>query len=172
MRVYAAPLLSQDAGINAIVYHARESFDCLYYYHSLYPDHCSTFDLLADLRQQAFNMYLRRVLVAEGGEAGDSPSSDELIESYQKNLESFPEGSFGEHVLVWPTFIAALECRTREQQSFFEQFLLRQYRRNKFMNILRALELLRKVWSEEAGREAENGINWPALIPGMRVFIM
>ncbi|KAL0934474.1 uncharacterized protein CTRU02_211273 [Colletotrichum truncatum] len=163
MRVYAAPLLSLDAGVNAIMYHAQESFDCLYYYHNLYPDYCSTFDLIADLRQQAFKIYLHRVL-ADG--SGDH-SSEELIQTYQKSLDSFTEGSFGEHVLVWPTFIVALECHNREQQSFFERFLLRNYHRNKFMNILRALDLLRKVWNMN-----ENEKNWPALIPGMRVFIM
>ncbi|EQB44184.1 hypothetical protein CGLO_17098 [Colletotrichum gloeosporioides Cg-14] len=165
MRVYAAPLLSQEAGVDAIMYHGKESFDCLYYYHSLYPDYCSTFDRLADLRQQAFNIYLSRVL----GESILKSSPAELINSYQKSLESLPEGSVGEHCLVWPTFIAALECRNREQQAFFEHFLLRQYHRNQFLNILKALELLRHIW-DQTGRGNET--NWPALIPSMRVFIM
>ncbi|KAK2758399.1 hypothetical protein CKAH01_16840 [Colletotrichum kahawae] len=165
MRVYAAPLLSQEAGVDAIIYHGKESFDCLYYYHSLYPDYCSAFDHLADLRQQAFNIYLNRVL----GLSTPGSSSSELINVYQKSLESLPEGSVGEHCLVWPTFIAALECRDREQQSFFERFLLRQYHRNQFLNILKALELLGTLWDQtESGSET----NWPALIPSMRVFIM
>ncbi|KAK1854853.1 hypothetical protein CCHR01_02533 [Colletotrichum chrysophilum] len=165
MRVYAAPLLSQEAGVDAIMYHGKESFDCLYYYHSLYPDYCSTFDHLADLRQQAFSIYLNRAL----GDSIMRESSAELINSYQKGLESLPDGSVGEHCLVWPTFIAALECRNHKQQSFFEQFLLRQYHRNQFSNILKALELLRSIW-DQTGRGSET--NWPALIPSMRVFIM
>lgn len=167
MRVYAAPLISQAAGINAILYHAEESFECLYYYYSLYPDQVSTFGLLVDLRQQAFKIYLHRVLAGKSNVS--SSDSDKLIEKYKGTLESFPKNSFGEHCLVWPTFIAALECRNSEQQLFFEQFLLRQYRRNRFLNLLKALELLKEIWSQDS---AENGVNWPALIPGLRVFIM
>ncbi|KAF6817667.1 hypothetical protein CPLU01_13535 [Colletotrichum plurivorum] len=167
MRVYAAPLISQAAGIHAILYHADESFDCLYYYYGLYPGRVSTFDLLVDLRQQAFKIYLHRVLAGKSNVS--SSDSERLIESYKETLESFPKESFGEHCLIWPTFIAALECRNPEQQSFFEQFLTRQYQRNRFVNLLRALELLRNVWSQDG---AENGVNWPALIPDLRVFIM
>ncbi|KAF6804899.1 hypothetical protein CSOJ01_09861 [Colletotrichum sojae] len=167
MRVYAAPLISQAAGIHAFLYHAEESFDCLYYYCGLYPDQVSTFDLLVDLRQQAFKIYLHRVLAGKSNVS--SADSERLIENYKETLESFPKESFGEHCLIWPTFIAALECRNPEQQSFFEQFLTRQYHRNRFVNLLRALELLRNVWSQDG---AENGVNWPALIPDLRVFIM
>ncbi|KZL72719.1 acriflavine sensitivity control protein Acr-2 [Colletotrichum tofieldiae] len=166
MRVYAAPLVSEDAGVDAIVYHAQESFDCLYYYHGLYPDHCLTFGLIADIRQHAFNMYLRRVL-PDDSELKPAASSDELIKSFRKSLESFPEGTLGEHILIWPTFIAALECRTQEQRLFFECFLLRQYHRNRFMNIPKALEFLRGVWLQDGVQ-----VNWPALIPELRVFIM
>ncbi|KAF4781101.1 hypothetical protein HER10_EVM0007265 [Colletotrichum scovillei] len=166
MRVYAAPLVSQDAGKNAILYHARESFDCLYYYYNLYPDHCPTFDLIADIRQQAFNMYLCRVSTNDN-ETPLLPSCIDAIETFQRSLEAFPEGALGEHILVWPTFIAALECHTSEQRLFFETFLLRQYHRNNFLNIPKALVFLRAIWSQESGQ-----LCWPALIPELRVFIM
>ncbi|KAK1470728.1 hypothetical protein CCUS01_00843 [Colletotrichum cuscutae] len=166
MRVYAAPLVSQDAGKNAILYHARESFDCLYYYYNLYPDHCPMFDLIADIRQQAFNMYLCRVLTNDN-EAPLLPSCIDAIETFQRSLQAFPEGALGEHILVWPTFIAALECHTLEQRLFFEQFLLRQYNRNNFLNIPKALEFLRGIRLQDTLQS-----DWPALIPRLRVFIM
>ncbi|KXH28480.1 hypothetical protein CSIM01_13834 [Colletotrichum simmondsii] len=159
-------ILNQDAGKNAILYHSRESFDCLYYYHSLYPDHCATFDLIADIRQQAFNMYLCRVLTNDN-ETPLLTSCVDAIETFQRSLEAFPEGALGEHILVWPTFIAALECHTSEQRLFFENFLLRQYHRNNFLNIPKALVFLRNIWSQDSGQSC-----WPALIPELRVFIM
>ncbi|KAK7438520.1 hypothetical protein Landi51_11604 [Colletotrichum acutatum] len=157
---------NQDAGKNAILYHSRESFDCLYYYHNLYPDHCPTFDLIADIRQQAFNIYLCRVLTNDN-ETPLLPSCVDAIETFQRSLEAFPEGALGEHILVWPTFIAALECHTSEQRLFFEEFLLRQYHRNNFLNIPKALVFLRNIWSQDEGQ-----LCWPALIPQLRVFIM
>ncbi|KZL81254.1 hypothetical protein CI238_11669 [Colletotrichum incanum] len=118
------------------------------------------------IRQHAFNMYLRRVL-PDDSEVKPTASSDELIKSFRKSLESFPEGTLGEHILIWPTFIAALECRNQEQRLFFERFLLRQYHRNRFMNIPKALEFLRGVWLQDRVQ-----VNWPVFIPELRVFIM
>lgn len=163
MRVYAAPLVSQDAGVHAIIHQGEESFDCLRYYRRLYPNHNHTFDLITNLRQQAFTMYLNRALP---GCLLPNVTLTELTESFKKALELFPEGSPGKHVLVWAAFIAALESRTPEHRLFFEEFLETQYYRNGFANISRALELLRKVW-------AEDGVNsWPSLLPDFQVFIM
>ncbi|KAK1623433.1 hypothetical protein BDP81DRAFT_503786 [Colletotrichum phormii] len=166
MRAYAAPLVSQDAGMKALSYHAQESFDCLYYYYSLHPDHCPTFDLITDIRQQAFNMYLRRALTNDNDNTL-SPSSVDAIKTFQRSLEAFPEGALGEHILIWPTFIAALECHTSEQRLFFEKFLLRQYHRNNFLNIPKALGFLRGIRSQDTHR-----LTWPALIPKLRGFVM
>lgn len=166
MKVYAAPLVSQEAGVYAMTHHAKESFDCLHYYHRLYPDHADTFDLIASLRRQAFSMYLNRVSEGESNKFQETPL-EATIDSFQSSLELFSEGSLGEHVLVWPAFIAALESRTREQQDFFSHFLRRQYLRNGFTNILRALELLERFWAEDKDRR-----NWPAMLPELRVFIM
>ncbi|GJD02278.1 hypothetical protein ColKHC_11103 [Colletotrichum higginsianum] len=95
MRVYAAPLVSEAAGVDAIVHHARGSFDCLYYYHSLYPNHRLTFDLIAGVRQQAFDMYLRRVLPDDSEARPAASPEDEPIQSFRRSLESFPEGALG-----------------------------------------------------------------------------
>ncbi|KAF7563311.1 hypothetical protein G7046_g812 [Stylonectria norvegica] len=161
MRVYAAPLLSQDQGVQAMMSQAQESFECLHYYSRLHPKHSSTFNLLGSLRQQAFNIYLDRVL---GG--GLSTESTGSIDLFMETVKSFPEGSPGEHVLVWPVFIAASESNSLEHHVFFEHFLERQYQRNGFANILRALELLKKIWSRSDSQD------WPALLPEPQVFIM
>ncbi|CAM1501465.1 Fc.00g034490.m01.CDS01 [Cosmosporella sp. VM-42] len=116
MRVYAAPLLSQGDGVYAIICQAQESFDCLHYYDRLYPKHSPTFSLIADLRQQAFNIYLDRVL-----DGCTSTPSTEVIHHFMATVKSFPEGSPGEHVLVWPVFIAASESSLPEHHIFFEK---------------------------------------------------
>jgi hypothetical protein len=161
MRVYAAPLLSQDAGLHAIIYHAQDSFDCLHYYDQLHPTQSPTFKVLADLRQQAFDIYLDRVLAGGSGTA-----SKRVLDRFIATVQSFTEGSLGENVLVWPVFIAALESCTSEHQKIFENFLRRQHQRNGFGNILRALELLKTIWSRKSNDD------WPALLPEPQVFVM
>lgn len=163
MRVYAAPLLSQDDGLHAITSQASESFDCLYYYRRLYPQYSLIFDTLADLRQQAFNIYLVRVLTPEGAQ---DESSSAGITNFISTLGYFPPGSLGEHALIWSCFIAASESREPEHKLFFQQFLSRQYIRNGFANILIALDLLQKIWARSSN------VDWPALLPEPRVFIM
>lgn len=66
-RVYAAPLLSEEAGVRSIVAHAQESFDCLHYNGNLHPDHALTFYLNAYLRQQAYDIYLERATMGPHG---------------------------------------------------------------------------------------------------------
>lgn len=171
MRVYAAPLLSQDDGLQALVsQQASQSFECLQYYRRLYPEHSSTFDILADLRQQAFNIYVDRVLNPDTSHDGDKvqpPSSNAHIEAFIRTLESFPPGSPGEHVLIWPCFIAASESKEPEDRLYFQNFLSKQYIRNGFSNILIALNFLHKIWAE-----GSSNVDWPALLPEPQVFIM
>lgn len=161
MRVYAAPLLSQAEGFQAITSKSQESFDCLNYYNDLYPKYSRVFEIFADLRQQAFVIYLERVL---GEKSGIESTSS--IEHFINTLKSLPEQSPGQHVLVWACFIAASESRTPEHRNFLEQFLERHYVRNGFGNLLKALELLKRIW---AGGLTDT---WPALLPEPRVFIM
>lgn len=168
MRVYAAPLLSLDDGLYAITSQASQSFDCLYYYRRLYPEYSSTFDMLANLRQQAFNIYLERVLnpADETQQQDSSSSSSTGIKTFIRTLESFPPGSLGEHALVWSCFIAASESREPEHKLVLHEFLSRQYVRNGFANILIALDLLQRIWARSSNAD------WPALLPGPQVFIM
>lgn len=170
MRAYAAPLLSQEAGVYTITHHAKQSSECLDYYRNLYPAYSGSLDLIASLRKLAFRIYLNRVKA----QATDNDvtletdnSTSELIEVFQSILLRFPTGSFGEHVLVWPAFIAAFGSCTDESRRIFKDFLRRQYERSGFNNVLRAIELLETIWSQD-----QAAIAWPALLPSLRVFVM
>ena len=160
MRVFAGPFISPDVGVHALLSQAPQSFDCLRYYSRRHPDHSRTLDLIASVRQQACNIYLHRVSAIGVGTA-----SEDLIETFKMTLESFPEGSPGEHVLVWASFIAASESCRPDHQRFFVQFLERHYRRNRFANILQALKLLQRIWARNIHE------SWPALLPEPGVFI-
>lgn len=140
---------------------AQKSFDCLNYYHELHPEHTEALTLIANLKQQAYDIYLYRAFAI-----GTAPSFTDVIDEFKTSIEAFPEGSPGEHVLIWPSFIAASESISPEHREFFKGFLLRQYRRNGFLNILRALELLERIWARDKDDE------WPALLPEPGVLIM
>ncbi|KAF9893551.1 hypothetical protein FE257_010863 [Aspergillus nanangensis] len=161
LRVYAAPLLSPETGVYTILTHSQQSFDCLHHNSGLHPDLSSTFDLIANLRQQAYDIYLHRALLQS-----HSAWHSGQIEQFKLTLESLPEGTPGIHSLVWPTFIAASDSRLPEHRQFFQQFLEAQYLRNGFVNILSALQLLQRIWT------CEYDGTWPALLPEPKVFIM
>jgi hypothetical protein len=162
MRVYAAPLLSQSAGLRALTSEVEESFDCLYYYTRLYPGYLPIFRTIAALRHQAYNIYLDRVL--ENGNGNEHPEAP--IRRFVETLKTLPDCSPGKHVLVWPCFIAASGSRMPEHQAFLQTFLEKQYIRNGFANLQRALELLKKIWAYDLEED------WPSLLPQLRVFIM
>lgn len=88
------------------------------------------------------------------------------ISTFKQILESFPKALLGEHVLIWPIFIAASESYDPEHQQFFARFLEKQFRRNGFANILKALESLRSIWARGTHE------NWTTLLPKQPVFVM
>ncbi|GAD93975.1 conserved hypothetical protein [Paecilomyces variotii No. 5] len=162
MRVYAAPLLSQETGVRDILSGAEQSFDGLEYYRTLHPDHSSTFELIIKIRKQAYNIYIQRAL----GTTINANAPDESIEWIKGMIESFPDDAPGEQSLVWASFIAASASYMPEHQTFFQAFLQRHYLRNKFLNIPKALELLKRIWSQGTRQ------NWTLLLPEPQVFIM
>ncbi|KAM5349071.1 hypothetical protein ACJ41O_008894 [Fusarium nematophilum] len=162
MRVYASPFISQDAGVTAIATHARQGWPDQHHYRQSYPAHSRALGLISNLREQAFRIYLRRASSAEDVGA----ASTDLISTFRQMLESFPEELPGEHVLIWPIFIAASESYAPEHREFFAGFLERHFRRNGFANILKALESLRVIWARNGGE------NWTALLPKQPVFVM
>ncbi|OJJ99590.1 hypothetical protein ASPACDRAFT_1856184 [Aspergillus aculeatus ATCC 16872] len=162
MRVNASPLISLDSGIGAILSHGAQSFDCLRYYRTLHPRHALALDHIAELRQQAYDIYLQRALART---ASPPRALSHLVDQFKQLLVLYPEVAQMDHVLVWSAFIIGLECRHPEDQRFFRGFLERQFRRNGFANIIRAMELLQQVW--EAGAER----NWAAELPQLQVFV-
>lgn len=161
MRVYGAPFISQDAGTCTLLFEGQQSFDCLEYYRHLYPHYFDSFDRIVSLRQQAYDIYLYRASLGDDG----APSTH-LVENFISTLEQIPEGSLGEHSLIWPCFIAASESHSPEDQLFFNNFLRRQFSRSGFVNVLRALDLLKKIWAKQKHQ------NWTKLLPEPQVFIM
>ncbi|CAI7642020.1 unnamed protein product [Penicillium manginii] len=161
IRVYGAPFISQDAGTSTLMIEGQQSFDCLEYYRHLYPVYFDSFDRIASLRQQAYDIYLYRASLGDDG----TPSTH-LVEDFKSTLEQIPEGSLGEHCLIWACFIAASESHSLEHQLFFDSFLKRQFSRSGFVNILRALDLLQEI------RQKRKSENWTKLLPEPQVFIM
>ncbi|UPK91315.1 hypothetical protein LCI18_002250 [Fusarium solani-melongenae] len=162
MRVYASPFISQDEGVSAVATQIRQSWaDQQLYFHS-YPAHSRALGLISKLRDQAFQIYLNRASSVEGGVTAPA----DLISTFKQMLESFPEALPGEHVLVWPIFIAASESHDPDHQQFFTRLLEKQFRRNGFMNILKALESLRRIWARGTDE------NWTALLPEQPVLVM
>ncbi|OBT81974.1 hypothetical protein VE02_09323 [Pseudogymnoascus sp. 03VT05] len=161
MRAYGAPFIGQVAGRQVLDSQNQQSFDCLQYYGRLHADHLHLFHRIASLKQQAYLIYMRRI--APDGMAAASTNS---IDRFKSDLETFTEGSLGEHTLIWAAFIAASESRVPENRRFFAQFLMRQYRRSRFVNISKALDLLKHIWSRNSNED------WTTLLPGPGVFIM
>lgn len=161
LRVYAAPFLSQPEGMETLTLAAPQGFECLLHYSTLHPEYGSLFSVLIDLGLQAHGIYLKRVMAGP-----EAPASVELVDKFIDTLSSISSGSPGEHTLVWATFMAASESSTPEHQQFFREALVSHYRRNGFVNILRALDHLERIWSR--GKEED----WTILLPEPRAFIV
>ena len=100
-------------------------------------------DLIANLRQYAYHIYLQRVLL--DNPPGNELSLADVVTKFRASLEPFPERFPGDHSLIWASFIAASESCSPEGQQFFKQFLLKQYYRNGLGNILKGLDLLKRI---------------------------
>jgi Fungal specific transcription factor domain len=114
-----------------------------------------------DLNEQACHIYMARVLAGTHGSALTG-----LVDKFKDTMDTLAPGSPGEHTLVWPTFIAATESTTPEQQQYFADVLIRHHQRSGFANILAALQHLRRIWS---GRMTQD---WTKLLPKLQVFIV
>ncbi|KAL1874765.1 hypothetical protein VTK73DRAFT_184 [Phialemonium thermophilum] len=164
MRVYGSPFISRDVGVDAVADQTMQGGWAGYdQYLSAYPDQSDTLSTIAALRELAFRIYLYRA--SSAGPVAEMPQSD-LVRRFRVMLASLPEAAPGQHVLVWPVFIAAVASCSPEERSFFGQFLERQFRRNGFGNIPRALEYLGRI-SVRSGEE-----DWTSLLQGQDVFIM
>lgn len=161
IRVYGAPFIGPDLGRSVLQAQAKHSFDCLQYYGRLHPAHSDTFQLITDLRRQAYWIYLQRATTDSG-----TCVPFAAVEEFISGLNSLTATSLGEHTLVWASFIVASESELPYQRLFLEQFLRRQYERNGFGNISKALQLLQKIWRR---KDYEN---WTELLHEPGVLIM
>lgn len=178
MRVYAAPLLSEQTGLETISSQDQiaQFFDCLNHCSQQRPEHALAVSFVTDIVHQARDIYLQQVLKLRdpvssplGPRPGQIIAMSESIgrvQRFKETLEAFPHGSPGQQVLVWATFVAASDCLLDEHKAFFEGVLLEHYARNGFVNLLRAIEYLRKIWA----RSPEE--RWTTLLPQARVFVM
>lgn len=161
LRAYAAPLLSQEEGIDTLSTEASQGFECLYYYRDLYPDHKNWLSSISNIIRQARRIYLKRALAGP-----EAPPFTDLVEQFKCTLESIPSGALGEHVLVWSTFLAASESSMPEHRQFFSEVLLKHHRRNGFLNIPAAMKNLQHIWARQGC------VSWTTLLPAFRIFIM
>ncbi|KAI1408026.1 hypothetical protein F5Y13DRAFT_114925 [Hypoxylon sp. FL1857] len=158
MRVYASPFISQDAGISAVSTQAHHCWDEqeleLYHYDSL--------PLISALRNLAFEIYLQQASM----ETDNFMILPDLLLRFRLILESFPDDIKGEHVLIWPVFIAASASHIPEQRTYFAKFLKRHFLRSGFANIRKALESLQRIWARHRQED------WTALLSEQEVFVM
>lgn len=117
--------------------------------------------IVADIIQQACNIYLLR--------ARNSLShslSYELVEQFLAAQHACPEGSPGEHVLIWAIFVVAAECSSPQHRVLFVNKFRRYYQRLGFSNTLKAIELLEKIWS------ISDGQRWTSFIAQRHILII
>ncbi|CAH0046808.1 unnamed protein product [Clonostachys solani] len=171
IRIYAAPLLNENRGIQFISSqsHKEQLFNSLTHRLSDYPEHSPTMMLVRDLVQQALDLYIEQVDCRTDDQTSGvlgHMTSMIRVQHFKETLEAFPQGAPGERVLVWACFIAASASILDEHKEFFEQILLRHQSRNGFINILEGLEYLRRIWSRTSQER------WTSLLAQVNVLVM
>ncbi|KAM5352760.1 hypothetical protein ACJ41O_005482 [Fusarium nematophilum] len=176
IRVYAAPHLAEETGLEMISSQARTAqiLGCLNHCIQQYPEHASVFSQVADLVYQARNIYLQQVLsdqtsgfftLLEPEPAPPSPSSVSRVQRFIETLETIPQSSPVDHMLIWTTFVAASDCQLEEHKAFFEGVFRRHHARSGFGNLLKGIESLRRIWSRRPGER------WTLLLPQTKVLV-
>ncbi|KAF5003109.1 hypothetical protein FDECE_10325 [Fusarium decemcellulare] len=173
-RLYAAPLLSEESGLEVVSSqdHAARLFHCLNNQLSEYPEHSASFAFITDLVQQAINMYLEQVVRNSSLSPSNTPTALEIadsitrVEHFKETLEAFPPGAPGEQVIIWASFVAAASCLLDEHMQFFEEVFMRHYLRSGFANLITGLEVLRKIWARKPDER------WTLLLAGIKILVM
>ncbi|KAH7141563.1 hypothetical protein B0J13DRAFT_445683 [Dactylonectria estremocensis] len=174
LKVYAAPLLSEHAGINMISSEAEvaQMFDCLNHCLQNNPRHSDALALVPNLVRQACEIYMKQAVIGTRTRAAPQIRARHVIESISRvqrfidTLEEFPEDTPGKQVLTWACFIAASDCRLAEHKEFFSNFFLNRYARNGFMNLTMGLDALRKIWARKPDER------WTVLLPQLKLFVV
>ncbi|KAM0548188.1 hypothetical protein ACHAPJ_009986 [Fusarium lateritium] len=173
IRVYAAPHLGEEMGLEMISSQARtdQLFGCLNHCLQLYPEHEPLFSQVADLVYQARDIYLQQVLSDQTSEFFDldpvplNPSSIARVRRFIASLEKIPHTSPVEHMLIWTTFVAASDAQLDEHKAYFESVLLRHHARSGFGNLLKGIEALKRMWARKPGER------WTSLLPQTKVLV-
>ncbi|KAJ4203420.1 hypothetical protein NW759_015172 [Fusarium solani] len=174
LQVYAAPLLSEHAGIKMISSEAEvaQMFECLNHCLQNNPRHSDALALVPNLVHQACEIYMKQTVIGTRTRAAPQIRARHVIESINRvqrfidTLEEFPEDTPGKQVLTWACFIAASDCRLAEHKEFFSEFFLNRYARNGFMNLTMGLEALRKIWARKPDER------WTVLLPQLKLFVV
>jgi hypothetical protein len=161
MYLYAEPLLGEALGVRTVSTQCQVGLSCLYSCSSLHPEHSNALALVADIIQQACNIYLLRAR-----NRLNHSLSYELVENILVTQEGCPEGSPGEHVLIWAFFIAAAESSSEYHRTFFATKMRSYYHRLGFSNTIKALDLLGEIWN------ISDGSNWTSFQPKTHILIM
>jgi hypothetical protein len=173
IRVYAAPHLGEETGLQMISSQARtdQLFGCLNYCLQLYPEHVPLFSQVADLVYQARDIYLQQVLSDQTTSFFDldpvpiNPSSVARVQRVIETLRRIPHTSPIAHILIWTTFVAASDAQLDEHKTYFEDELRRHHARSGFGNLLKGIEALKRIWARKPGER------WTTLLPLTKVLV-
>ncbi|KAF4991000.1 hypothetical protein FGRMN_8121 [Fusarium graminum] len=173
IRVYAAPHLGEEMGLEMISSQARtdQLFGCLNHCLQLYPQHAPLFSQVANLVYQARDIYLQQVMSDQTTNFFDldptpvNPSSVARVQQFIATLELVPDTSPVAHMLIWTTFVAASDAQLEEHKTYFENVLRRHHARSGFGNLLKGIESLKRIWGRKPGER------WTTLLPETKVLV-
>ncbi|KAH7148348.1 hypothetical protein EDB81DRAFT_868700 [Dactylonectria macrodidyma] len=172
MRVYAAPLLCEQTGMEIISSQRQTAqlLDCLNYTTQQSPEQALVLSSVSDMVEQACDIYLHHAFIdpkcASSPDTVAGMNSIRRVQRFKECLEAFPPGSPVNSVIIWATFVAALDCQLEEHKAYFEGALMQQFARNGFGNVLKGLEQVRQIWRRGAGER------WTSMLPHGKVFVM
>lgn len=168
LRVYAAPFLDEQAGVEVVSSEVRKSqvFECLNYCCKQRIDQSAAAAVITSLIQQSQDMYLRQAM-REPFSVVDDCDAIARVQCFKETLEGFPGNAQGYQVLICATYLAALDCLLEEHKRFFKEALLLHHRRSGFNNILKGVEQLEMLWAKRS-----YGEKWTSLLPQQRLFVM
>ncbi|CAH0042078.1 unnamed protein product [Clonostachys rhizophaga] len=168
--VYAAPLISQENGLQTMQSPVRmmQVFECLNYCAQQQPKHQQVITTAISLIHQAREIYLNQTppLQRSSEDPFVSARSVARVQAFIDTLQCFPQDQPGEHVLLWASFVAASDCTIDVHKDYFESFFRRHHARNGFMNLLKAVDFLRRIWGRGLPEK------WACLLPEEKLFVM
>lgn len=115
--------------------------------------------LVYEINRKACEIYLAPA------EAGSSaPAFFDVVGEFMNTVQGFPPNSPGEHALLWPCFLVALEISVTGHRLLF-QILLKYRTKRGFTNLYRAIEYLERIWVMESDP------NWVIILTEFTAFV-